>query len=151
MRHPAAALVLAAVTLGLLAAPSGAATVASGSYAVHVLPDPTEPAGLYGRCGTIDGAVLGQRIGQDYRRLRMPAAGTLTVGTVPRANVFAGDLGTNWLVKLYDARLRPLATSTGPAWRHRATVRLARAQDVVVVVCNRWGHPDARVYWDLTR
>lgn len=151
MRRPAAALVVALLCLGALAVPSRAAVVEKGSYRVRVLPDPTEPAHFYGRCGSIDGIVLNTEVGQDFHRLRVSRPGRLTVAVAPQANVFAGDVGLHWLVKLYDARLRPIATSTGPSWRQQASVRLARAQDLVVVVCNRWGHPDATVSWDLRR
>lgn len=143
-RYPAAVVALLPLVVLALPAQAGPAS-GSGSYRVHVLPDPSQDVSPYGRCGAADAVVVGTEIGEDARRYRVPARGTLRAEVVPMANVFAGDIGLDWSVRFYDARFRELARSAGPAWRSVVSRSFAGAQDIWIVVCNRRGHPDATV------
>jgi hypothetical protein len=150
MRRPPALVSVGLTALSVLALPAHAGSVSgSGSYDVHVLPDPSHDVSPYGRCGIANGAVLGNGIGEDARRYRVPARGTLRVGVVPQLNVFAGDIGLNWSVRLYDTQFRELARSSGPAWRSEVSRSFAGPRDIVIAVCNRRGHPDATVSYSF--
>ena len=143
-----AALLLALLPVVGLVGPSSAATE-QHSYSVHVLPDPTSGLTPYGHCGALEGYVAGQETGYDARRLRVPAGSTLRASLVAQANVFAGDIGLNWSLRVYDATWRELARSSGPAWRTTVTRSFTKAQTVWLLACNRRGHPDARVTYTL--
>jgi hypothetical protein len=138
-----AALCLGAALLAATATPSSAGT-SWETYQVHALPDPTQDSSPYGLCGAADAYVAGQDIGYDARRLRVPA-GTLNASIVPELNVFAGDVGLSWTLRVYDRSMHEVARSSGPAWRTTVSHRFAKAQQVWLVACNSHGHPDAYV------
>jgi hypothetical protein len=142
-----AVLLLALLPAVVLAVPSEAAS--QHAYSVHVLPDPTGDVSPYGRCGALEGYVAGQETGYDARQIRVPAGSTLRASLVAQANVFAGDLGLDWSLRVYDARWRELARSSGPPWRTTVMRSFATAQTVWLLACNRRGHPDARVTYTL--
>jgi hypothetical protein len=151
MRLPAALAAASLSALTLLAVPSDAETSSSGwqSYRVHVLPDPTQHVSPYDSCGVIDAAVVGHEIGRTARSLRVRAGKTLTAYLTPELNVFAGDVGLNWSLRLYDASWHELARSSGPAWRTSIARRVPRTQAVWLVACNANGVPGATVSYAL--
>ena len=143
MRVPAA-LVLSAVAV--LAVPA-AASPAQTSYRVHVLPDPTQGHTPYGLCGAGEASVLGTAIGADMRSFTVRPGETLKAELQPDLNVFAGDVGLQWSLRLLDAGFNELTrSSSGPAWRApTVSRRFGTAQRVLLVACNSNGFPDATV------
>jgi hypothetical protein len=131
----------------LFALPAEAAT--SGSYDVHVLPDPSGDVSPYGLCGVADGAVAGNEIGRNTRTFVVRKGRTLSAELVPVLNAFAGDVGLDWSLRVYDPKGRELARSAGPPWVTKVAYRVARTQQVWLVACNRRGHPDATVTYSL--
>jgi hypothetical protein len=142
---------LTAVLLALLLPGHGASAGPRGSYAVHVLPDPTIDVSPYGGCRPAAGGwAAGQQIGVDAHRLAMRRAGVLRARLVAQANVFAGDLGLDWTLVVVDRAGKELARSSGPAWRTEVVAEVRRAQEVQLVACNRRGHPDATITWSAS-
>jgi hypothetical protein len=144
-RYPAALLALAALTV---LAP-GTSARSGGTYAVHVLPDPTADVSPYGGCGLADAYVAGSDVGGSGRVLKVRRGSTLTATLVAQANVFAGDVGLDWSLRVFDRDGHELARSSGPAWRTEVKVRRVPSQ-VVLRACNRRGHPDATVSWSTS-
>jgi hypothetical protein len=129
-----------------LAAPAGASGGPAGSYDVTVLPDPSQQVSPYGGCRPSSGAyAAGQELGVDARQISLPGRGTLRAELVEQADVFAGDVGLRWSLRVFDTAGRELARSGGPAWRTDVTMRTAQARRVWLVACNTNGHPQARV------
>jgi hypothetical protein len=147
MGVPAALLSACLGAVGLLGLPAAAAPAAETTYRVHVLPDPTQGHSPYGACGAAEGYVVGADVGDNVSRFSVRRGETLAVELAPDLNVFAGDVGLQWSLRLLDARSRELARSAaGPAWRHPTVARkFASAQQVWVVACNSNGFPDATV------
>ncbi|HUR15225.1 MAG TPA: hypothetical protein VM097_12120 [Mycobacteriales bacterium] len=135
----------------LVAVPAQASpTGTSGSYDVHVLPDPTTDVSPDGQCGAANAFVLGSEIGQDSRAFLVRKGATLRAEVVPVLNVFAGDVGLDWSLRVYDVQWRELARSSGPPWGATSVShRASRAQRVWLVACNRRGHPDATITYSL--
>jgi len=150
MRIPAALALASVGVVALLVLPAQAGpTGTSGSYAVHVLPDPTGDVSPYGPCGLADSYVAGNDVGSTTRTFVVPAGRTLSAEIVPMLNVFAGDVGLNWSLRVNDATGHELTRSAGPAWRTQVSYRVARTQQLRLVACNLRGHPDATVTYSL--
>jgi hypothetical protein len=148
MRRCVALLALAVAVATPVAPQAAAEGGAGGSYRVRVLPDPTVDASPYGACGVIDGSVLATDIGRSTRVIRVPAGRTLAVKLVPDAQVFAGDEGMLWRLRLVVAN-REVARSGGPAWRTEVSYRVPVTRDVRVLACNRSGFPDATISYTI--
>lgn len=149
-RYPAGLAAASLCALSLLAAPVAAhGSTTSGSYRVHVLPDPTQGHSPYGICGAAEAMVLGIDIGDNARRVSVPAGRTLKVQLVPDLNAFAGDVGLQWSVRILDSHLTELARSAGPAWRTEVSHLFSSGQQAWIVACNRNGFPEATVSYSL--
>lgn len=122
--------ILPLAVLVCLASPAGARPSGERSYRIHVLPDPSGDVPTYGHCGALDAYAAGYHVGGHTIALRVPAGSTLRASLVAQANVFAGDVGLGWSLRIHDTQWRELGRSRGPAWRTTVTRSFATAQQV---------------------
>ncbi len=134
------------LTAAALALPASAADESGGSYRVRVMPDPTIDRSPFGGCG-VNGWV-GVDVGEFAKTITVPAGRTLSVQLTPDAQVFAGDEGMVWRLRLAVAG-RQVARSSGAAWRTEVQYRASKSESVRVSACNRTGFPDATVTYAI--
>jgi len=131
-------------------APAASAGPTTTSYDVTVLPDPTQDVLPGGECGAPRSVVGGPDVGHHAREVRVPRSSTLSASVLPVADAFAGNVGLNWTLRIYDRSMRELARSSGPPWDTKVSRRFAAPQRVWLLACNRRGHPQATVTYTLS-
>jgi hypothetical protein len=142
------ALWLVPLTAAALALPASAGTGSGGSYRVRVVPDPTVDNSPFSGCGVANAWVVATDVGESAAPITVPAGKTLSVELTPDAQVFAGDEGMVWRLRLEVAG-REVARSSGPAWRTEVHHRANKSERVWVLACNRTGYPDATVTYAI--
>ena len=136
---------LTAIAVGV---PASAAGGSGGSYRVRVLPDPTVDASPYGGCGVANAWVVATEVGESAKPIKVPAGKTLAVQLTPDVQVFAGDEGMVWRLRLRVGG-HEVARSSGPAWRTEVQYRARKTEEVWLLACNRTAYPDATVSYKV--